>query len=224
LTAGGAPSQRIKAVVNVPLVDDALAVRLAGQFDHEGGWIDQPSANLVDINDHNIADVRAKLLWQPDSQFSADAMVEIHRNDGVMDNGEGANGNYIQPFNLSTQRRVTNKYDLYNITASYDLAAARLLSTTTYFDQDNEVYNYGWFGQFTAPPSALAEIYIPRIVTKSHALNEELRLMSTGTTAWKWTLGVFYATSIRHPCSRPITSLCLRPRARRHQLFRASST
>jgi iron complex outermembrane recepter protein len=192
LTQNGAPSQRIQSVVNVPLVNDTLAIRVATQFDHEGGWINQPAANLTDINDHNIADVRTKVLWQPASEFSASVMAEIHRNNGVMDNGEVVEGNYTQPFGLTTQRRLTTDYDLYNSTLSYDFSGAKLLSTTTYFDQRNIVYNFGYFGEFSPPGKPLYQVYIPQTSTTSHAVDEEVRLTSAGDSPWKWTAGIFY--------------------------------
>jgi iron complex outermembrane recepter protein len=49
-TENGAPSQRINTVFNVPLVDNELGFRVAGLFDHEGGWINQPAADRKDIS------------------------------------------------------------------------------------------------------------------------------------------------------------------------------
>jgi len=32
--------------VNVPLIDNVLGVRMAGTFEHQGGWVDQPAAGI----------------------------------------------------------------------------------------------------------------------------------------------------------------------------------
>ena len=40
-TERGAPSQRVNAVTNIPLIDDQLAVRITGTFEHDGGWMVQ---------------------------------------------------------------------------------------------------------------------------------------------------------------------------------------
>src|SRR6185312_3147603 len=41
-TESGAPSQRLQAMLNSPLVAGTLGVRLAGLFEHDGGWVDEP--------------------------------------------------------------------------------------------------------------------------------------------------------------------------------------
>jgi iron complex outermembrane receptor protein len=62
-TEDGTPSQRIESVVNVPLIDNELGLRIASTFEHDGGWINQPGAAQRDYNDQNLADVRVKGLW-----------------------------------------------------------------------------------------------------------------------------------------------------------------
>jgi len=49
---------------------------------------------------------------------------------------EDSNGNYTQVFNLVTTPSVTDDYDLYNLTMTYDLSSVRILSTTIYITQD----------------------------------------------------------------------------------------
>jgi iron complex outermembrane recepter protein len=41
-TDGGGPSWRLNEMVNIPLLENRLAIRLTGYFDREGGWIDEP--------------------------------------------------------------------------------------------------------------------------------------------------------------------------------------
>ncbi len=42
ITDGGGPSWRLNEMVNIPLLENRLALRLTGYFDREGGWIDEP--------------------------------------------------------------------------------------------------------------------------------------------------------------------------------------
>src|SRR5262249_54830419 len=79
-TEDGSPSERVGAMVNIPLLDDTLGIRVAGTYDHMGGWIDQPSAGKKDFNNQDLSDVRIKALWQPSPQLTVNAMVVIHRN------------------------------------------------------------------------------------------------------------------------------------------------
>jgi outer membrane receptor protein involved in Fe transport len=192
-TQYGAPSQRINAMLNVPVVADELAVRVAGTFDHEGGWIDQPAADRKNINEQNLSDVRAKMLWEPSTQFSVTAMAEIHRNRAAPSNGEDANGNYTEAFNLTTTPSVTEAFNLYNLTLTYDFGAVRILNTTTYVTQDVNLQNLGYalplLGPIGSAPPFEVLLSFPETVRN---LNEEFRVTSTGSGPWQWTLGGYY--------------------------------
>lgn len=193
-TQDGAPSQRIESVVNLPLIPNELGLRVAGTFDHEGGWIDQPAANQTNYNDQNVADVRTKVLWQPAPEFTVNAMALIHRNEAPPNLGEDANGNYTQLFDLTTTPSGKDAYDVYNLTLAYNFPWARLLSTTSYIDQNKDTRNYGIVYQ-AAPlgtPSSTYDEYYPSFTASYNTTNEELRLTSIGEGPWQWTLGGFY--------------------------------
>ena len=70
-THKGSPSDRLTAALNIPVIDNVLGFRIAGAFDHNGGWIDQPAAGRKDINGGDSTDIRVKGLWTPSDAFSA---------------------------------------------------------------------------------------------------------------------------------------------------------
>ena len=191
-TQNGAPGQRIEEVANVPVIENELGLRIAGTFDHEGGWIDQPDANQRNFNGQDVADVRVKALWQPAAQVAVNAMVLIHRNDASPNLGEDQNGDYTQPFNLATTPSGKDDFDVYNLTFAYDFPLAQLLSTTSYIDQNKQTENYGIIYQATPPGTPPYDEYYPRYVASYNTTNEELRLTSTGSGPWQWTVGGFY--------------------------------
>ena len=193
-TQDGAPGERVQAMVNVPLIDNELGFRVAVKFDHEGGWVDQPAANQKDINGQGIVDVRIKGLWQPATQFTVSATAEIYRLDGMQNIGEDANGNYTQVFNLLTTPSVTDNFELYNLTATYDFDAFRVLSTTSYVDHRIAQNDYGRTFQFTPPGTPRFDEYFSDELSSSD-LNEELRATSSGSGPWQWTVGGFYRHS-----------------------------
>lgn len=191
-TQSGAPGQRVDGVVNVPLIQDELGLRIVGTFDRQGGWMDQPAAGRRDFNDQDLVNLRIKGLWQPTAQFSSSAMAVIHRNDAPRNVGEDANGNYTQTLNFTTTPSTKDEHEIYNFTASYDLAAMRILSTTTYINQAKETRNLGGRFQLIAPPAPRFEVHQPLQSLGNEVFSQELRLTSTDSRSLQWTAGAFY--------------------------------
>lgn len=191
----GAPGERIQAVVNTPVVHDELGVRIAASLDHDGGWIDQPAANLKNVNSRDVADVRAEGRWRPAPELTADVMEVIHRSTIGPVTGEDSNGNYTQAFSLTTTPSQVTNYNVSNVTLTWQPGGVDLLNSTTYISLYNVVKNMGLIGQFAAPPPApLFEAYYP--VNASNAayqlFSDEVRLSSSGAGPMRWTVGAFY--------------------------------
>jgi outer membrane receptor protein involved in Fe transport len=195
-TEGGSPSERIQAVVNVPLIDNQLGLRVATTFDHEGGWIDQPAAGLKDINGGDLTDVRVKGLWQPDPNFTLSVMANINRSDRGIDVSDVSSPQtFTQVFNLTTTPRARKDHDLYNLTATYDMASVgRVLNTVTYLSvYDSETYKS--VSAPTSPPPATGQnfnIYEPLVSDFGHLLADEFRVTSPDAGKWQWVLGGLY--------------------------------
>lgn len=194
-TQDGAPSQRIDAVVNVPIVENTLGLRLATYFDHEGGWINQPAADRKDINSQDLTDVRVKGLWVPAPQLTVSAMADIHRNNTSTNMGEDGKGNYTQVFGLSTTPSVVDNFNIYNLTLTYEFSPIRVLSTTSYVNQNVTIRDEGFGEPLLGPPATtpLLDFYYPS--PEAHGgvnLSEELRVTSADSGPWQWTIGGSY--------------------------------
>ena len=88
---------------------------MVGQYINSGGWIDQPALEKSDINDYELFNVRAKLLWVPSDNLEIKATAIVHRNDaGAQNIGEDDNGNYTQAFGDLSTPSAEDDYDLYN--------------------------------------------------------------------------------------------------------------
>jgi len=192
-TENGAPSQRIESAVNLPVIQDTLGLRFAGTFEHDGGWIDQPAASVRNFNSQNLTDARVKALWQPAAAVTVNAMVLIHRNEAPPNNGEDANGNFTQTFNQTTTPSVTDNYNIYNLTATGEVAALRVVETSSYLTQDKESRDIGYRYPVVSPPF---NVYLPLFATTSSAFTEELRLTPTQQNRWKWTVGAYYRRAL----------------------------
>jgi iron complex outermembrane recepter protein len=189
LTQDGAPSQRLQAMINTPLVTDSLGLRFAGEFDHEGGWIDEPAANVKNFNDENLVDLRIEGLWAPTTSLRVGATQIIHRNAFGPNQGEDNDGNFTQLYGLTTVPNGFEDYNLSNLTVKYDLGWSQLLSSFTHFTDSVHEYN----SAETLPFGAITYwIYIPFNFIENEDSSEELRLSSSGSGPWHWTLGGFW--------------------------------
>jgi outer membrane receptor protein involved in Fe transport len=189
---GGDSKESFTGVINIPLVADKLAVRVAATLEQGGGWQDQPEAGIQDGNNQDLLAVRAKVLWQISDAFTADAMVVRHRNESKLGLGY-ENPDRTITVGVDRARVLIPKefdYDLYNLNLVYDFGGAQLLSATTYIDHHHQ-YPFSYIGG----PQTFYEGALEgtdKRYTRAHATTEELRLTSSGEGPWTWTVGAFY--------------------------------
>lgn len=62
-TDHGGGSYDVKGMINMPLIDNELAVRLVGYKVHDGGYIDNPRLGTVHINGVDQLGMRANVKW-----------------------------------------------------------------------------------------------------------------------------------------------------------------
>lgn len=192
-TKNGDPGQEITGVINVPVIEDVLGVRISGTYENAGGWIDQPAASRSDINDQDLKNIRIKALWQPLEALQVEAMAIIHRNDaGAANLGEDEEGNFVQTFDLLTTPAIDDDYNLYNLTLNYDFGSVRLVSSSSFLDTDKQSSQMGNRLPLFGPPPVPAFQLLSAGSLGANIFTEELRFNSTGSGPWQWTIGGFY--------------------------------
>jgi iron complex outermembrane recepter protein len=77
-TKSGAVSFDSSAVVNVPLISDKIALRVVGYGQTDGGYIDDVSRRIGNVNTAKIRGARAYLRIQPDEDWTIDLGVLLH--------------------------------------------------------------------------------------------------------------------------------------------------
>jgi iron complex outermembrane receptor protein len=189
-TQYGAPSQRMEAMLNTPLVTNILGIRLAGEVEHDGGWIDEPVARQKNINSQNLVDARVEGLWKPGANFQVNVTQLIHRNNYGLNTGEDSNGNFTPVFDLTVAPRGEENFNLSNVTMTYSFSHAQLLSSTTYFHHYLLTQDYMSVIPFTS--GAVFEADYPFYPVDAKDVSQELRLARTGAGPWQWTVGGFY--------------------------------
>ncbi|WP_332658711.1 TonB-dependent receptor [Brevundimonas sp.] len=181
----GGLRQRYSGMVNVPLVEDQLALRIVGFSRNEEGWVDNVGTGIENANTLIQYGGRAILQWEPTDRFVARLMYsrEISNpHDSSLTNP--ARGDFI---------RYSDRPDLFqsdmanfNATLEYQFDGARLTSSSTWSDYTGlfHVDLAGSYGQ--AFPFALdADGYDDTFV-------QEVRLVSDAGGRFDWSLGGFY--------------------------------
>ena len=201
----GGESYKGSFAVNVPLIDDKLAMRLSGSYLDRDGWIDDyligcqplilpsgfnPTACLIsappldtylagnkrsNINGNEQKDFRIKLKAQPTEKLTIGLLGNFHRLDG--DHGPQSDASWI--YLAGRDVPISNEFDQYGLTIEYTLPFATLRNSTGYIDYDQD--------EFTAANGTdINTILLVEVFTN------ELRLNSTGEGMFSWVGGIFY--------------------------------
>ncbi|MBW7835503.1 MAG: TonB-dependent receptor [Sphingomonadales bacterium] len=202
-TKSGGESYSGDAMINAPLVEDKVALRVVMSAGHTGGFIDNtvdlvgpgfgPSQKVPgrkDFNTDNSWSVRANLM----ADLSEDLRVQlkymrrefrVKGTSSVITGNHLTTENYIEPFNR-------DKVDIFNAVIDYDLGPATITSSTSYFKrwnldrQDTTAFMDIVFGTLD-PSSQLLNR------NKYDDFTEELRIASNGEGKLNYVLGVYYS-------------------------------
>lgn len=198
-TAHGKGNYALNGMLNIPLVQDKLAVRVTGFAQKTGGFIETttPSGALTEKNDNynETTGGRISLRVAPSEKVTVTATALISR----ADRGAANIAKLDRTVAQSIQTRGDDDIDAYNLTAKFDLGFAELLSSTSYFKRESagEIDQGGLvpqvnfvFGMFGIP-IVVDGVYSDQwLETKAFA--QEVRLVSSGDGPFQWTLGGFY--------------------------------
>jgi iron complex outermembrane receptor protein len=138
----GGQGYGVRGMVNLPLINDELALRVSGYDRRDPGYIDDPQLGRHDLNTTQVDGGRAALLWRPNNQLSVTATAVLQDLDGNgtadEDVNVGADGKSLTPAAGDLQQiRYTGeplhvRYRLYSADVAYDLGWATLTSITSY--------------------------------------------------------------------------------------------
>ncbi len=218
-TEGGGPNYEANSVLNLPLVEGALGLRVGALYRHDSGWIDRvdPTGNIVDrkINDADTTVLRATMLWQPSDALSVTPAVFLQR---VSTGGNSLFGIDYPLFQSPTLVAETGRdqYGILSVTVNYNLGVADLTSVTGYFWRqdhriiDGTVYDSVYIGSLFDTPvdsggyglgngALFASLPAPsQFYTSVNQVHQELRLASKPSgpdDRLSWIAGLYYSRS-----------------------------
>jgi outer membrane receptor protein involved in Fe transport len=76
-TSGGGEGYAAQINTNIPIVQDVLAVSVAGGYRNLPGWIDIPDINVKNSNTSKLSDGRFALRYTPSTDFTLDLFYQI---------------------------------------------------------------------------------------------------------------------------------------------------
>ena len=216
-TSGGGISHDLSAMVNVPLVQDKLAVRLVGFSTEDAGFIDRVLSdsaggtyNNADVADKDVNTIkttgaRASLRWDATDNVNATLAVVFQdvEADGHGDITRGAGDLNQVRFE---DESLDDKWYQLGLTINAGLPFADLVVSGSYFDRDfryeadatdyefafnqNAIYYDTPIYDFGGDPRGFATNH-----EKTHISTVEARLSSRTDSGsrWAWIAGAFYS-------------------------------
>jgi len=194
-TQGGDDSNSINAMLNIPLVDDELALRVVAFGRNDGGYVDNTRRDEKNINSGDTQGGRIMLAYKPNDDLAL-RLTATHQAD-VVDDGsavfrEASDGGSYE-YNGSLRASSDVSISIFNLSAEYSLDSVLLTSSTTYSERESAITrDLAAVGNafFDTGLNADDSFHLVSDDVKSFA--QEVRLASQGDDALQWTLGAFF--------------------------------
>jgi outer membrane receptor protein involved in Fe transport len=221
------------AMVNVPLMQDVMALRVTGFYGRDAGYIDNVALGIDNINKTKVYGGRAQLRIVPTSALKLDLAAFVNRSRTDTPSWALEAGRY-KTDNLTRQPR-RDDFELYSGTANWDLGGVVATGVLSYAHlrsvAANDVSRYLAGNRSPGACAALvnantpcgadklADFYalvddqVPSALDPDQTvktLTTELRLSSDGKGPLNWTVGGFYSRrhsllANRHLHADPVT-------------------
>lgn len=218
---GGGVSYNAESFVNLPLINDRLAVRIGGAYRLDAGYVDnvpdgqaqvwshsvtsppaafdpltyssQSSFGRKNANERSTFTSRVSAKYTPDDFTTIVPIATIQRSDKANPDDFFTN---LPNFQNSARFSQPTRDDLsvYSLNAVRQLGGVTLTSLTGYVDRTIE-----WDRDYSLYIASLAPVLLPNNSynesnTSSRTFTQELRVASSDSqSALKWVLGIYYS-------------------------------
>lgn len=190
LASGGASSDAVELMINAPVSNDRLAVRLVGYDETVGGYVDDTALGLTNSGDMRRQGLRLSTLWRvtPSWTLRAGFLAQTISVDDTQYATLGPDAPYARRRSLSEPSR--NDFDGLWASVDGDLGWARLRASSS-------VQSHGLEARYDATP--LAPIFG---LTDTAALDQsddlsaavhEIRLNGDFGARLSWSAGLFFS-------------------------------
>jgi outer membrane receptor protein involved in Fe transport len=191
-TAGGAPSYETDGWVNLPLVDSRAALRLVGYYDDQGGYLDDLSLRLSNVDSTVRTGGRAALGLALGDSWTADLSLVGQR----LASRDTQYTTLTQPGKRANQVREASENDFAQaaLTLHGELSWGQVTSSTSYVQ-----HAYSSLYDATAVAMQFLEtgndLGIYSESARIHRLVQDVVVTSTGAGRFSWLVGAYGAMS-----------------------------
>ncbi len=199
--------------LNVPLIKDMLAIRVAAGYREEPGWIDTtltqlqlftppparyvPVDEIKDANSSDTKNLRVRTLFKPTDALTIEGTYIRNESDARTTNIATA-GDRHTDFMLRPSR---DKSDLFGLTVSYDFGPFQIVSASSWTKRAYSRLdpNEPFLTVLDPTDPTVINNYVDRYWTdqtaKGNAFTQEVRVVSSAERALRWTVGGYYRNS-----------------------------
>lgn len=134
-TKGGDPSFYTKGMINAPIVDGVLGVRVVGYNQVQGGYIDDVFNGRTNINQYRSYGGRAMITFKPTDKLTIYGTATYQKS--VLD-GQQSWYAALGPYKTNAQAiaETNDRLKMFNVTAKWDLPFATLTVTSSHYVWD----------------------------------------------------------------------------------------
>ncbi len=184
-TQGGSNGWGGKAMLNIPLIDDRLAARVAVTDEKLSGWTDDNNTGNEDINEQRVKTGRVKVRFAPVDQWTMDLAYWKYKSEAP----GGGNGALD---NLTTNSFYSNddEWHTASFVSTYEFDGSQLFYS--FADAELDYINDGMLNPTTT--------YFSKI--NLQVRTQELRWSSIGDRTVDWTVGYYLREAERNDGSQ----------------------
>ncbi len=190
-TDHGSFNYNVRGLVNLPLIENVLGVRVAAYRGEDSGFINNIGTHTPRANDVESTQGRVAARWTPNERTTIDASVTFAR---LTDHGNYFTypqlGEYV--YETLAPERFDDDFKLYNLTGEFDLGFARLIASASYQDrQFTDERSFDFFDEALLTPGVLLAAQGFQINSVKDA-TQEIRLVSRQDQKLRWSVGAFH--------------------------------
>jgi len=183
----------LNGMVNIPLVDEKLALRVTGYRRDRDGWIDNIVVGQEDVNTEETEGFRTAIRWDATENLAITASMFYDKvqTDGSdwqqLDEGQ----------TFPTVDHFEGDYTTFGLTIDWDLGFASLVSATSYYDAGTQFDQGipGWeplIDMFYGLPPGTTDAVFQVGDNGTDTFGQEIRLVSNGDGNLQWIAGLYY--------------------------------